>query len=234
MTDIVKLNGRATLGARVLFETISLDIPKGHWIALLGPSGIGKSSLIRAMAGLPTALEFSGQFAVPAHDQISWMAQDDLLLPWKSVLSNVVLGDLLRGIKPNTDKAYSLLSQVGLADLANRRPDTLSGGERQRAALARTLMEDRPVVFLDEPFSALDAKTRTEVQNLARRVLAGKTVVMVTHDPLEAVRLSDKAYLLSQTGLTLLHLPHTQPPRAPEAAETLSAQGAIYQVLMAT
>lgn len=133
----------------------------------------------------------------PLAGRVAYMAQQDLLLPWRSVLENVVLGAVLRGEKPEHDKASQLIVEVGLAEAAQLRPAELSGGMKQRAALARTLMEDRPVVLMDEPFSALDPLNRLRLQELAAQVLRGKTVLLVTHDPLEALRLGDHVHVLS-------------------------------------
>jgi putative hydroxymethylpyrimidine transport system ATP-binding protein len=127
------------------------------------------------------------------------MAQQDLLLPWSSVLDNVTLGERLRMGRASAEtqeRALALLDRVGLANSANALPSTLSGGMRQRAALVRTLMEDRPVVLMDEPFSALDAITRVRLQDLAADLLRGRTVLLVTHDPLEALRLGDRIHVL--------------------------------------
>src|SRR5690606_20731218 len=115
----------------------------------------------------------------------------DQLLPWASALANVTIGARLRGARPDLDRARALLDAVGLLPLAGRRPDTLSTGQRQRVALARTLYEDRPIVVLDEPFSALDPVTRHAMQDLAAGLLAGRSVLMITHDPQEAMRLAD-------------------------------------------
>ncbi len=131
------------------------------------------------------------------------MSQKDLLLPWLSVLENVRLGARLRGeTSDTTPRALSLLKAAGLATRANDRPDTLSGGMRQRAALARTLMEDRPVVLMDEPFSAVDPLTRLGLQDLAARMLAGRTVIFVTHDPMEALRLGYRVLVLNGNPAT--------------------------------
>ena len=119
-------------------------------------------------------------------------------MPWLTVIENVTLGDRLRRISDpiRYGLAYELIDRVGLLDYARELPAKLSGGMRQRAALARTLLEDRPVVLMDEPFSALDAITRLRLQELAADLLKGRTVLLVTHDPLEALRIGNHIFLL--------------------------------------
>jgi putative hydroxymethylpyrimidine transport system ATP-binding protein len=133
----------------------------------------------------------------PVAGRLAWMSQRDDLLPWLSVLENVTLGARLRGECVDRAKALELLERVGLVPQRDQLPATLSGGQRQRAALARTLLEDRPVVLMDEPFSALDAITRARLQVLAATLLAGRTVLLVTHDPLEALRLGHRIHVMS-------------------------------------
>ena len=176
-----------------LFENFSLTIANGRVTALLGRSGVGKSTLLRTIAGL--ARPAAGR--VLRSGAVAWMAQDDLLLPWASALDNVVLGARLRGEALDYARARTLLAEVGLSAQADSLPHTLSGGERQRVALARTLMEDRAIVLMDEPFASLDALTREEVQALAMKLLDGRTVVLVTHDPLEAANLADEIVVLA-------------------------------------
>ena len=127
------------------------------------------------------------------------MGQNDLLLPWLGLLDNVLLGARLRGEVNDTRRARArdLLHAAGLAGRERALPATLSGGMRQRAAQLRTLMEERPVLLMDEPFSALDALTRMRLQNLAAELTRGATVVLVTHDPLEALRLADRIIVLT-------------------------------------
>ncbi|GAL36098.1 hydroxymethylpyrimidine ABC transporter ATPase component [Vibrio maritimus] len=125
------------------------------------------------------------------------MAQQDLLLPWLSVIDNVCLASRLNGKKVDDvthQKALVLLDQVGLANKATARPAELSGGQRQRVALARTLMQNKPVVLMDEPFSALDAVTRHKLQELAADLLKDKTVLLITHDPQEACAWENKSW----------------------------------------
>jgi putative hydroxymethylpyrimidine transport system ATP-binding protein len=133
----------------------------------------------------------------PLGGRLAWMSQRDDLLPWLSVIGNVTLGARLRGEPVDRARALDLLARVGLAQQKEQLPATLSGGQRQRAALARTLMEDRPVVLMDEPFSGLDAITRARIQVLASSLLAGRTVLLVTHDPLEALRLGHRIQVMT-------------------------------------
>nr|WP_232830403.1 ATP-binding cassette domain-containing protein [Oceanicella sp. SM1341] len=224
------------LEERALFGPLTLALPAGRWTCLLGPSGAGKSTLLRLIAGLSTAVRLEGtvraEDSAPLAGRIAYMAQTDLLCPWLDVLGNVTLGARLRGERPDSARARALVDAVGLAGREAARPAALSGGQRQRVALARTLMEDCPVVLLDEPFSALDARTRAEMQALAARLLAGRTVLLVTHEPGEAVRLADRLLLVERGGLSDMPLPDAPPPRAPDDAGTLAAQGRLFRALL--
>ncbi|MEM6903250.1 MAG: ATP-binding cassette domain-containing protein [Pseudomonadota bacterium] len=168
---------------------------------LLGTSGVGKSTLLRAIAGLipPLTGAIVATDSAPLADRVGFMTQQDGLLPWLPIWRNVALGDRLRGRVGDQARALELLTSMGLAANANDLPHTLSGGMRQRVALARVLYEDRPIVLMDEPFSALDAVTRDRLQSLAVERLSGRTVVMVTHDPLEALRVGHTIRVLGHT-----------------------------------
>ncbi len=222
-----------SFGGRVVFRDLSLTVPAGRTTCLLGPSGVGKTSLLRLIAGLAKSDgAVSADDAQPVAGRIAWMGQQDLLLPWATALDNILLGVRLRGGRADhddRDRALSLLEAVGLADRAGSRPDALSGGMRQRVALARTLFEDRPVVLMDEPFSALDAITRLRLQDLAAGLLAGRTVLMVTHDPMEALRLGHQVLVLSGHPAALSDpiLPPGPVPRPPDDPELLSLQGQL-------
>ena len=196
-----------------LFKDLSLELPAGRMSVLLGPSGVGKSSLLRLIAGLE-AVEGGGsvEFAinggpVPDSGAPAYMAQHDLLLPWLDALGNVTLGQRLRREPPDRARARGLLARVGLENYTHARPAALSGGMRQRVALARTLMEERPAVLMDEPFSALDAITRLRLQERAAELLRGRTILLVTHDPMEALRLGEHIFIMSGRPARLSEVP---------------------------
>lgn len=206
--DIKGFHLRYHASLKATIAGLDMHIPAGLWTCILGRSGCGKSSLLRHLASLlGEATDWSGTITTkPQGDsqhQIAYMAQQDLLMPWLSALDNVMLstqfGPTLSPTKKTQfqfDKAHSLLQKVGLGHQANSLPGQLSGGMRQRVALARTLMQDKPIVLMDEPFSALDAVTRYRLQNLACQLLQDKTVVLITHDPQEAIRLANQLYIM--------------------------------------
>ncbi|MEZ9013598.1 ABC transporter ATP-binding protein [Vibrio splendidus] len=220
---------------------LSLSLNAGKWTVLLGRSGCGKTTVLRYLAGLlDDKVEWQGILAtsdeLPLTDRIAYMAQQDLLLPWLSVIDNVCLSHRFQNPVSDkalqTNQALELLAAVGLADQASTMPDQLSGGMRQRVALARTLMQDKPVVLMDEPFSALDAVTRHKLQSLACELLRDKTVVLITHDPQEAVRLADNLYVLQGTPANAqsLSVPLTSTPRVLDG-ECAELQQAILDQL---
>lgn len=223
-------------GLRPIFDNLTFSIPGGQWSSLLGASGAGKTSLLRIIAGLAKAsggeVRASDDLAIAG--RLAWMGQKDLLYPWLSVRDNVSLGARLRGERIDHLSVTTLLQQVGLEHCADDRPAALSGGMRQRAALARTLYEDRPIVLMDEPFSALDTITRTRIQSLAARLLVNRTVVLITHDPMEACRLSHRLLVLSPApgGIDDTHRLSGIPPRAPDDPALLAGQAELLQQLI--
>jgi putative hydroxymethylpyrimidine transport system ATP-binding protein len=215
-----------------------LRFAAGQVTALLGPSGVGKSTLLRLLAGLlplPAGARLAPEDGAPLAGRIAWMGQQDLLMPWLDLRANVMLGARLRGEAPDPARADGMIAAVGLAGREKARPAELSGGMRQRAALARTLMEDRPFVLMDEPFSAVDAPTRHRLQGLAAGLLAGRTLLLVTHDPLEALRMAHRILVLrpGPEGAVAedLPLPASPPLRAATDPEVLAAQAALLDRL---
>jgi ABC-type nitrate/sulfonate/bicarbonate transport system ATPase subunit len=203
---------------------VDLKIAAGRFVSLIGPSGCGKSTIFNIIAGLESPT--TGRVLIDDADatgsigNVGYMLQKDLLLPWRTVVDNVALGLEIRGtpIAEARRRALPLLHNYGLAGFEHQYPSVLSGGMRQRAALLRTLLVDRDVVLLDEPFGALDAQTKSQMQDWLLKIFAefGRTVVFVTHDVEEAVYLSDEIHVMaSRPGRIIESLPIDLPrPRA--------------------
>jgi len=229
---------RVAFADTVIFEDLSLELEANQWTCLLGQSGCGKSTLLRLIAGLQQAdagtIEYQEQPTVNTKN-IAYMAQDDCLMPWLSIQDNVMLGARLRYEQSAEarNKALELLDVVGLSEQANNMPATLSGGQRQRVALARTLFEDCPIVLMDEPFSKLDAISRYKLQNLAAEAFKGRTVVLVTHDPQEALRLAHSVLVLSRTSphLSIFDTFDSDIPRELDQPTVTSHQKKLWQYL---
>lgn len=236
--DVLLENVSFAFSGEDIFRSLNFTVKGGQWTCLIGPSGCGKSTLLRLISG-SLREGFSGKIRFrdeKNHNGLTaWMAQKDLLLPWLNVLENVCLGARLRGqvSSEKREKATALLEAVGLGEYITALPSELSGGMRQRVALLRTLMEGRPVILMDEPFSALDALTRLKLQDLAAKMVRGKTVLMVTHDPLEALRLGDSIYVMTGRPARLgdALIPPGRPPRRPADPEIAALQAELIDRL---
>lgn len=188
-------------------DGVDLHVGRGELVALLGPSGCGKSTLLRILSGLivPThgSVKLAGSPPAEARTSrgIGWLAQDDGLLPWLTAVGNVGLAGRVGGrraaVKPGAVDA--MLAEVGLTEAAGQFPHELSGGMRQRAALARALVSEPELLFLDEPFASLDELTRERLGDLLLDVRAARrpTTLLVTHSVVEAVRLADRVLVFS-------------------------------------
>lgn len=175
-------------GSNLIFGDITLDLVLNGWTGLVGRSGVGKTTLIRCLSGLE-------RLRMPLRTVL--MTQHDQLLPWKTVIENIILSDVLQRKKPDYNHAQNLLHMMGLEEHEKMLPQALSAGMRQRVALARSLYQEADLVLLDEPFSALDALTREQLYPLIVEALRGRTVLIVSHDPQEIIRLSHRVYLMS-------------------------------------
>jgi ABC-type nitrate/sulfonate/bicarbonate transport system ATPase subunit len=189
----------------VAMDETNLFIEEGRFATVIGPSGCGKSTLFNIIAGLmpPTTgrVMSEGQNIVEKTGYVGYMLQKDMLLPWRTIVENIILGMEVRGIpkKEAVERALPLMEKYGLKGFENHYPKELSGGMRQRTALLRTLLYDRDIILLDEPFGALDAQTRLMMQNWLLQIWEDfrKTVLFVTHDIDEAIYLSDDIYVFT-------------------------------------
>lgn len=226
----------------VLFDDFNLTLTAGKCTCLLGPSGIGKSTLLRMIANLITNnTHFKGEIKtdneLPVSQQISYMAQNDLLMPWLTALDNTLISTRLTGNATDdlTARAKELFEKVGLKGAENKYPRELSGGMRQRVALVRTLLQEKPIVLMDEPFSGLDAITRMQLQILTAHLLKNHTVLLVTHDPIEALCLADEIYIMSgePAKLSSPFELKTDTPRDMAAPEVIQNQAKLFHALLA-
>lgn len=193
-------------GPLPVLEDLTLTVAAGEFVSIVGPSGSGKSTLLHVVGGLvvPDAgtVLLDGRDVSGTRGHISPMPQQPALLPWRSVLDNVLLGQEIAGTRDRTSlaQAHTWLGRVGLDGVADALPRTLSGGMAQRVAFLRALLSPHPLMCLDEPFSALDALTRAEMQRWLLDLWeeTRRPVLFVTHNIEEALLLSDTVYALSR------------------------------------
>ena len=215
-----------------VLKNITLDILEGQFVSIVGPSGCGKSTMFNLITGQEALssgeIRFSG---APARDQahnFAFMPQKDLLLPWRNVIDNTTIGLEIQGMPKAKAraKAEPLFDIFGLAGFEENYPWMLSGGMRQRAALLRTVVQDRKVLLLDEPFGALDSLTRTEMQEWIADVWEKFrwTVLLITHDIREAIYLSDRIYVLSTRPGSISLMVDIELPRPRDFESTLTPE----------
>jgi NitT/TauT family transport system ATP-binding protein len=213
-------------------HNVNFSVEKGEFVSILGPSGCGKSTLLMMCAGLEEISDGSLMVAEQAmtgpRDDVGIMFQDPTLLPWKTVLENVLFPARIARvpIEPVRQRAHTLLRSVGLQSFEEHRPHQLSGGMRQRVSICRALVNDPSILLMDEPFSALDAITRDQMNvlllDLWQQQLA-RTALFITHSIREAVLLSDRIFVMTMRPATIVQdviVPFSR-PRSPELAEDM-------------
>lgn len=186
-------------------DKIQLSVQSGEFVSLIGPSGCGKSTLFNIISGLELPDEgkvlLDGVDITGKKGYTSYMMQKDLLLPWRTVLENCLLGMEIEKTPPKIarERARSLLAEFGLLTYENSFPNILSGGMRQRVAFLRTMLAGKKLLLLDEPFGALDAYTKREMHNWLLKVWEKYrvTILFITHDIEEALLLSDRVYVMT-------------------------------------
>ena len=213
----------------VALQDISLEIPQGQFVCLLGPSGCGKSTLLNAIAGfaLPSSgsIVADGQTVSAPGPERGMVFQEYALFPWMTVADNIAFGLEIKGTPKAEIRAVvdKLLAMLSLNDFRDRYPKDLSGGMRQRVAIARVLALDSPIMLMDEPFGALDALTRRNLQDELLRIWAElkKTIIFVTHSIEEAIYLADRIVVMTYRPGTvkrdlMVGLPRLRDPASAE------------------
>ncbi len=244
MIEVAGLSHR--YGDLEVLRDVSLKVPTSTFTALVGPSGCGKSTVLRVLAGLvvPTGGEatIDGQRAIGVTGRAAFMAQSDLLLPWRRALGNAIVGAEARGLDRAhaRGRAADLFERFGLAGFERAWPSQLSGGMRQRLALLRTFVSGLDVLLLDEPFGALDALTRRDLQRWLDAILLEdrRSVLLVTHDVDEALLLADEVLVLSpRPGLIVARItsPYSHPrsPRLVTDTDFVSRKAQVLDALTA-
>jgi NitT/TauT family transport system ATP-binding protein len=184
-------------------DNVSIDVREGEFLCIIGPSGCGKTTLLWSMAGLHPLtggrVTLDGEQITKPHPQIAMIFQDANLLPWRTLEKNIELPFELKRTKPDQARIDSLLKEVGLEGFNHKYPRELSGGMQQRASIVRSLSVNPSVLLMDEPFGALDAFTRDEMNLLIQQIWleTGKTIAFVTHSIPEAIFLADRIVVMS-------------------------------------
>jgi len=210
-----------SFGEVVALRDIDCAIEQGSFVSIVGPSGCGKSTLLRIVAGLLDYSEgqvlLDGQPIQGQRRDIGFVFQSSILLPWRSILENVLLPAEVLGLdmKKSRERAMELLHMVRLDGFENKLPRQLSGGMQQRASIARALLHDPKILLMDEPFGALDAMTREQMNIELQRIWreSGKTVILITHSIPEAIFLGDTVFVMTPRPGTIERMIRVDLPR---------------------
>lgn len=242
LVQISKSFARDGLPLPVL-DKIDLEVQHGELVALIGPSGCGKTTLLHIIAGLirpdSGTVLFNGAPVSDCRRHVAYMQQKDLLLPWRSALKNALLGpEIANEAKEAAEaRARELFGEFGLAGFEGVYPAQLSAGMRQRVALIRTLLTQREILLLDEPFGALDALTRAELHDWLLKAWEKfpQTTLFVTHDVEEALKLADRVYVLSErpARVKACRTVLLQRPRDPTHSDFVMLKAELLQCLTA-
>ena len=204
-------------GSVQALQDINLDIADGEFVSVVGPSGCGKTTLLRILAGLDHQTEGVVETAAADERRVGMVFQKSVLLPWRTVLSNVLLPIEIdhRPLEAERKAALELLERVGLGDFTDKYPNELSGGMQQRVAICRALIHDPGVLLMDEPFGALDAMTRDTLNLETNRIWreTGKTALLITHSIQEAVFLSQRVAIMGPRPGRILEIVDVPFPR---------------------
>ena len=244
MTRLELRDVRKSFGALEVLSGISLDIAVGEFVSILGPSGAGKSTLFQLLTG---ALKGEGEMrfdGAPLDDhgrRFAFMPQRDALMPWRRIIDNATLGLEVQGVRRRAarERVAPLFAEFGLAGFERAWPAELSGGMRQRAALLRTVVQQRDMLLLDEPFGALDALTRAAMQRWLEQMWRSHswTALLITHDVREAVLLSDRIYVFSARPARIVSevavpLPRPRSESVELAREAAAIEAGILDTLL--
>jgi NitT/TauT family transport system ATP-binding protein len=216
-------------------DNVSIDVREGEFLCLLGPSGCGKSTLLWSLAGLHSltsgAIRLGEETITRPHPEIAMIFQEANLLPWRNLARNIELPFEIKRQAPDRARIDRLVKRVGLEGFENKYPRELSGGMQQRASIVRSLAVDPSVLLMDEPFGALDAFTRDEMNLLIQEIWmeTGKTIIFITHSIAEAVFLADRIVVMSARPGRIANIVDVDLPR-PRPVKLQTSPGFLERV----
>lgn len=236
-------NASLSYRQKVIFSHLNLSVHAGKWVALLGSKEVGKTAFLRMIAGQTTADETvyyqqTSSNNLPLCEQTTLLTQNDELRPWLSILDNVLISlefDAyhIDEIREKTDLAKTMLTRIGLRDKMSSYPGDLDAFTRHHVALIRTIIEDKPIILLDEPFALMPADDHIALNEIAANLFANKTVIFVTRDPDEALRYANEIFVMqgNPVSLTSIACILTPTPREISDPQLLAIHSALFSQL---